>query len=201
MRTLALSGTGVTGAGLVHLKNMARLEDLRLDGLPIRGGDLANLSGLTNLKDLDLPGERLTDAGLAHLGSLTNLETLGIEGEAHPSAITSRGLAHLASLRKLKHLDILGSKVESLEPIRQLTWLEEIHIEDSDLDDAGLAPLSGFGDLKVLDLDRNPKITDAVLARLTGLKKLSSLSLSGTETTQAGIAALKAKRPKLYIAR
>ncbi len=203
IRTLDIGETSVTGAGLIHLAGMAKLEDLTLDGLPIRDADLARLSGLTSFKTLWLPGEHLTDAGLAHLGSLTNLEELHIDAKGHPSAITSKGLAHLAGLRKLKTLDIIGSKVESLESIRNLTGLGEIRIRDSALEDGGLGVLSGFVELGRLDLDGNPKITDAVLAHLAELKQFRELSLSGTGVTTAGIdslrATLKARRPRGWV--
>ena len=59
LRTLDLSSTKVTDAGLSHLK------------------------GLTNLNTLSLFGTKVTDAGMVHLTGLTNLSKLRLWDSGH----------------------------------------------------------------------------------------------------------------------
>jgi hypothetical protein len=46
-----------------------------------------------------------------------------------------------------------------------------------------------------------PIVTDAALKDLEGCKSLRSLNLSGTNVTDAGIAALRKAHPRLYVSK
>ena len=62
-----LSGTQITDAGLVHLKEMRNLQCLGLSGTQVSDAGLVHLKGLTNLKELALTSTKVTDAGVAGL--------------------------------------------------------------------------------------------------------------------------------------
>ena len=56
-----------TDAGLVHLKGLTSLKELRLVGfVRISDAGLVHLKGMTNLQNLQLLETRITDAGLVH---------------------------------------------------------------------------------------------------------------------------------------
>jgi hypothetical protein len=85
--------TGVTDAGVAHLRGLKDLRWLRLyredypeawgPNLPrVTDAGLAHLEGLTGLEHLDLMGQAVTDAGLAHLKGLTGLQQLLLSGGA-----------------------------------------------------------------------------------------------------------------------
>ena len=71
-----LSGTPITAAGLVYLKEMTKLENLELEGTQITDAGLVHLAGMTNLEALILFNTQITDAGLVHLQRLTRLASL-----------------------------------------------------------------------------------------------------------------------------
>jgi len=64
---LVLRGSGVTDAGLVHLKGLTDLEWLALDGRQVTDAGLDHLKGLTNLEHLRLYGTKVTEKGAASL--------------------------------------------------------------------------------------------------------------------------------------
>ena len=59
----------------------------------------------------------------------------------------------------------------------------------SGLPDTQLGVIGKMNNMVLLKLDENP-VTDAGLARLTGLQSLRAISLSGTQVTDAGLLAL-----------
>ena len=61
----------MTDAGLVHLKNLDRLERLHIMYLPITDSGLTHIKGLSELEILKLEQINITDAGLVHLHGLT----------------------------------------------------------------------------------------------------------------------------------
>ena len=77
-----MSGKGekVTDAGLLHLKDLAKLETLHLTTTHISNAGLAHLKGLSNLRGLGLANTDVTNAGLVHLKALV--------GDAEPDAVS-----------------------------------------------------------------------------------------------------------------
>ena len=58
----------VTDAGLVHFKEMPKLQRLSLGGcIQITDAGLVHLQDLTELTQLDLSNTKVTDAGIAEL--------------------------------------------------------------------------------------------------------------------------------------
>ena len=150
---LDLSGNSVTNAGLVHLKDLGRLETLVLShmnfGIPLVATDptsqvtnvgLVHLTGLSNLKRLSLDWCDVTDEELEHLKGLAKLQTLDLAVNTY---ITDAGLVHLKGLTGLQTLDLRLTKIT----------------------DSGLVHLKGLVNLQTLGL-RNTKVTDAGVAEL-----------------------------------
>ena len=67
LRSLTLSGTEVTDAGLARLKGLAALETLDLNFNDITDAGLVHLEGLAALKELHLIDTKVSDAGVAKL--------------------------------------------------------------------------------------------------------------------------------------
>ena len=79
-----------------------------------------------------------------------------------------------------------------------LTALEELHLTDTKITDAGLAHLKSLTKLNILGLS-GTQISNAGLEHLAGLTKLGNLSLVHTRVTDEGIKKLKLVLPKLDI--
>jgi hypothetical protein len=73
-----LTGTAITGPGLVHLQEARGLRTLTLSESAVTDRGLASVSCLTQLESLDLDGTAVTDAGLRELQTLTNLRELSL---------------------------------------------------------------------------------------------------------------------------
>src|SRR5262249_33959932 len=92
-------GPRITGAGLVHLKDLSELESLDLVGQDINDVGLKHLGGLKKLKQLSVTGNGITDAGLDHLKGLNQLESLNLSGTQTTPAGKVRLKATLPKLR------------------------------------------------------------------------------------------------------
>jgi hypothetical protein len=98
LEVLLLPGTKVTGAGLVHLKDLTSLRLLDLWDTRVDDAGIKHLRQLTKLWSLGLGQTGVTDAGLAHLAGLTGLESVGLK----ETGVTDAGLRHLEGLTRLR---------------------------------------------------------------------------------------------------
>ena len=88
---LHLGKTGITDAGMVHLKGLTELEQLHLEGTKIGDSGLAHLKDLKKLTYLNLYNTGVSDAGLVHLAGLTALKSLYL----WQTKVTDAGVAKL----------------------------------------------------------------------------------------------------------
>jgi hypothetical protein len=102
LRLLDLSGTRVTGPGLVHLQALDGLESLHLWDTAVNDEALPLIGRLVSLRHLGLGNTRVTDSGIVHLSRLSNLRVLQLWG----TEVTGEGLAHLHQLRGLEMLTL-----------------------------------------------------------------------------------------------
>src|SRR5262249_48686392 len=100
IRSLYLSGSRGTDAGLAVLREAIDLEELNIGGTAVGDDGVAHLEGLQCLRRLVLSNTRITDAALACLRKLPALEILYLTG----TAVTDRGLEHLEHLPRLREL-------------------------------------------------------------------------------------------------
>jgi Leucine-rich repeat (LRR) protein len=183
-----LSGTPVTDAGLVHLKELKNLTRLNLARTQVTDAGLAHLKELKSLTSLNLNDTQLTDAGLVHLKELKNLKELYL----YNTKVSDAGLIHLKELKSLTVLSLQGTQVTDaglvhLKELNNLTWL---HLGNTQVTDAGLVHLKELKSLTVLYLG-NTQVTDAGLEHLKELKSLTVLGLDYTKVTDAGLEHLK----------
>src|SRR5262249_46992813 len=87
-----LDGTGVTGAGLHHLRELHELRVLNLNGCrPVTDADLENLAGLDQLEELTLDSAEIGDDGLRRLQGMSHLAHLTLT----TSSASPNGVARL----------------------------------------------------------------------------------------------------------
>ena len=85
-----------------------------------------------------------------------------------------------------------------VEPLKELTQLQELDLEGTRVTDAGLEHLKGLTKLQSLFLV-HMQITDAGLDHLKGLSNLRFLALEGTHVTDKGVKELQKALPHCNI--
>jgi internalin A len=181
LESVSLSGSKVTGGALANFRGKTTLKFLFIDHLPITDADLVHLEGLTNLEILDLTATKVGDAGLAHLEGLVNIKTLRLGS----TQIEGPGLAHLKRMSKLSRLRFEKTRVRDLSTLPRLPGLLWLWLDDTPLDDAGLANIPDLPALEDLHISRTAA-TEACLPRLLVFQKtLKSLLLGNLAITDA----------------
>ena len=168
LKSLKLSGGGVTDKGIGLISSIAGLVELSLLDAQIDDAGLGQLAGLPNLSSLVIRrSPLLSDKGLEHLKRLPKLTHLGLL----ELAVTDRGVEPLAALTRLTLLDLRGSAQvgnPGLKHLRPLKNLRTLRLGGSQIDDDSLAIVADFASLRGLTIDE-AAVTDAGLARLAGL--------------------------------
>jgi len=164
-RTIRLSDSQVTDAGLAGLTGQDNLEHLWIVNVPITDAGLAHLSGLPALRELYLLKLQVSGVGLHEVQGLDNLSTLCLTD----SRIADAGLSALP----------------------RFECLSELHLHRTCVTDAGLAHLKTLDNLKKLGLSQTG-ITDVGLAHVASLRNLEDLNLTKTQITDAGLVSVKA---------
>lgn len=149
---LNLSGTRITDAGLVHVRELTQLQDLWLSHTQITDAGLANIEGMTRLEMLALSHTRITDAGLVYLKGMTELWWLRLSG----TPLTDAGLAHLRGLTRLETLDLEGTQITGagLAHLRTMPLLRQLYLRGTQLTDEGLVHLKGMPRLECVGVSR-----------------------------------------------
>jgi hypothetical protein len=128
LRTLRLSDTQVSDAGLKRLCNLTNLAALELRRTDVTDDGLQYLKAFTKLQDLNLVDTEVTDKGLSYLPHFPELERLWIgkydilgETEQPISDITEAGLCHIARQTNLRTLVLRNTKVtpEGIERLKR----------------------------------------------------------------------------------
>jgi hypothetical protein len=214
-RSTILDTAVLDTAGLVHLKDLPALRDLRLEvktrgqstdlswlrgktqlemlnlgTIPVRDDDLIYLRPLTNLRTLVFRSPHITDAGLVHLSGLIRLQCL-IFSDA---SIRGEGLVHLGRMESLETLAMLRSRIETLDDLPALP-IENLVLPFTLIDDRGLARIRSMPTLDQVFLD-GTKITDAGLESLINQPNIKFVHVNGTGVTPSGVAAFQAKHPR-----
>ncbi len=189
---LDLSGTRVTGRGLVALRRLRYLKHVELNGCAIGDGDLGALGGVYFL---GLARTRVTAAGL---GAVRHVRTLDLAG----TAIDDAGMAVFAGFAELTGLSLAGTGVgdAGLMTLRRQERLVSLNLDGTGVNDESVRELAGWQSLRSLSLEQTA-VTDKGLGYLAGLPNLDRLLLRGAKFTEAGVAALQKLRPNLLIDR
>ncbi|TYH56955.1 hypothetical protein ES332_D08G056500v1 [Gossypium tomentosum] len=150
--------------------------------------DLDAFNNLTKLKKLDMSRnyvERLDEERY----NLTNLEVLNLNYNSFGKSSLAQLI--LNNLTKLKQLDLSGNKIESLQSSHDgerplnLTNLEELNLDFNSFTNSLLAQLSGFSNLKSLNI-RNNQLKGSINIKelLDALSNLEELDMSENEVKE-----------------
>jgi Leucine-rich repeat (LRR) protein len=191
---LMINGEYVNGhASKVHVSLRIGKSDTDLDGL----------RHFENLTKLNLAGEHYGDEALAHVAPLPRLEHLTLN-----TAISDQGIKHLATIKTLKWLCVVNPQCGSarshlfsfspggLDPLKELTNLENLTLSCVALTDEHLGFLESMGKLKHLDLGYN-SIVGPGLVHLAGCPQLEELSMNYCSGLDDGAMVYVAKLERL----
>jgi hypothetical protein len=217
LKCLYISTDTFTNTGLSSIAKLINLEELDISFLEY-DVDLSLLNSLSKLRRIELAFKRVSKPSPdVHIGSLTNLPELeflhifvvdnGITGFSDLKNLQSIEIAdygfrltgsNVNSIFKLKNLESLrlwsGISLHSpisISPLSDLPSLSELHFYDSGITDSNLAVIADLKNLQTLSLSFGmgwSQFTDEGLSHLKKLPKLKHLILSGTSTTDAGLA-------------
>lgn len=147
----------------------------------VRDRHLRYISELNSLVSLSAKGASLTSASIPHLNKLTHLRELAVPN----CDLTGDDFAHLQRLRELSSLDA-SDTVGADRLLAALSGSKSIvvlRLNNCKLTDADLLPISKLTSLIVLSIDDNTQITDAGLAQLAGFGQLNALDAQNCQLT------------------
>ena len=183
----APSGSGLS---LIVLKRLTTDQEKAMS-------ELANRSHATIKKDKNsTDGSAIAvnlyandDAELEHLNELLKrcqIQMLDLGG-----GFTDAGLEHLKGLNQLRTLRLAANvNGTGFKYLQELTQLQVLDLEHTDMTDAGMEYLAGFSQLRELQL-KGTKVTGAGLKYLQGLTQLQKLDLAHARVTDAGLDGIK----------
>jgi serine/threonine protein kinase len=185
---VSLTPSHIEGRGLSHLLHLKQLRELDLshsESLNDEGYEI--LGRMKQLTVLDLSESKVTDEEVTKLKSLPNLRQLILKG----NSITTKGLRALSQLPKLEMLDLTRCKnIKSSDwsIFKSFPALNNLDLEDSSLDDAGLKILCAGAPLLVtLKVDGVQKLTDEGFVDIANLPSLNILSVAGDHISTVGL--------------
>lgn len=163
LRTLQLSGTAITDAGLDSVGKLTSLEQLYLDQTEVTDAGIAKLAGLEQLDLLILEGTRVTGGCLDTLKKLPALRTISLSRcKVNDKQVeTCRGMNELEVLN-LSYTQVTGATFDTLQPLEKLRVL---NVNGAPLQADGLLKLSEQPTLKMLYI-RETQISDETIRTL-----------------------------------
>ncbi len=181
--SLALNGIAITDATIERLRSLRALRHLRLENLPgITGRTFELVAALPELTHLALVNLRAGDDAIATLAPLTKLTKLRL----NDLPLTDAALASVAALPGLEDLEFGGGKIRvtpaAWERVAKMPKLTRLYPKGSALDGVITGHLARCTGLTRLSFQDQP-LTDAALAPLSALSRLTSLNLGGTKVT------------------
>lgn len=204
LELLALDGmAGIDDDALASFSNLPRLRTLMLYGTNVTGTGFATMKRSEELQQLNL-GSRapVTNEGLqAIAAAFPKLAELSL-GDG--GTWDADGLKALASLDQLKQLFAQGADGcgdKELEVISGFKQLDSLSLPNAQANGASLGRLSSLKLLTALDLSGAATVGDGAIPALGRLRGLRSLQLRGTAITESGVEALKKQLPNASIAR
>jgi hypothetical protein len=183
------ASTGLTDAGLKHLKRMPRLRRLQIHYIPRR---------VWRGAPAPPPPPAITGAGLVHLKGLTQLRSLTLTG----LPLTDGSLEAINDLPALTGLHLGGTRIQgtSLARLKSLSQLSSLSLVQSPITEDGLRALSGATNLRYLSLLGVPLTADA-LPLLKAIPRLEHLDIAGCGFLDEEVLDLAKSRPGLRVDR
>jgi hypothetical protein len=192
---------GITDDVLVHLTGLSKLEKLEIAHAPgLTGRKFAGSSWLTSVQKVDFLQTSLGDDALRLLAAGPKLRSLKVER----TAITHEGFRALLPLRTLTELHIGGcpniTENDFIETLPRLWWLWRLDLSYAALGDEAAGAIAALTNLTTISMT-GTKLTDAGLAKLAKLDRLESLAIVSTRVTAEGITAFRQARPQCQVER
>jgi sugar lactone lactonase YvrE len=174
LRRLELSGTAVTSAGLIHLKELKNLEVLNVCLTAVDDRGFEHLAELTKMKRMVVCSSKITGSGFRHLSAMRKIESINL----HSSPASDAGLEAIGKLTSLRRLEIVHTNVTDagLKHLANLSNLRQLHIASHDTTETGLPFLSNLKELEQLDVYEKTA-SNATCEQIGKLPKLRSLML------------------------
>ena len=186
---------GITIEDYKLIGQCRNLVALNLSAEDLRFNDeaAAQLTGLDRLEKFFSNGAQLTDDGFKPLAAWKSLKQLGFDHwfRTVKDKPIGAGLAHLAALPNLESIRLGGCMIgaeamEALATIKTLKKLDVFHTFY--VNDDALLPLQKLPDLRIFIAGPQfqPRLTDAALRILSGVKSLEEINLTETWLTYDG---------------
>ncbi|MFM9961484.1 MAG: SMP-30/gluconolactonase/LRE family protein [Planctomycetaceae bacterium] len=172
LRRLEVSGTAVTSAGLIHLKELTNLERLNVCLTACDDHGFEHLAGMTRMKRMTICASKITGSGFAHLSGMKQIESINL----HSAPASDAGLEAIGKLTSLKRLEVVHTNVTDagLKHLAGMVNLQQLHVHGKETTAEAFPFLHKLRELYELDIyDRaasNP--TCEQIAQLPKLRKL-----------------------------
>jgi hypothetical protein len=125
-----------------------------------------------------LTGTKITDANMKDLLEFAALTRVELRDAPN---VTAAGIADLAKAKKLQVVELRGAVVsdDATKALAAATGLTELRLADGPLTDDGVKSLAALTRLQTLSLSQNTKVRGATVPALVAFKELNTLSVSG----------------------
>jgi sugar lactone lactonase YvrE len=174
LRRLELSGTAITSAGLVHLKDLSNLERLNICLTAVDDRGFEHLAGMAKMRRMVICASKITGTGFAHLGGMKQLESINL----HSAPASDAGLEAIGKLTSLRRLEIVHTKVTDagLKHLAGLVHLQQLHVHGPETTAMALPFLGQLQELYQLDV-YDKAASNQTLEQIAKLPHLRLLSL------------------------
>ena len=196
-----LMGTDIDDNGFTRLRSVGRLRMLDVSWTRVTNVGVQALAGHSSLEELNLQGAKgVTGDVIESLANIPNLKSITIGG----SGITGGDIRKLATLSTLEFLDISYTHVSAsdLHGVEFPSSLRELRCASCNLDDSSLAELiPRISSVQVLALSGNASISIGSVDRISRLRKLRIVTLSGTRIGNEGARRISKSLPECVVVR
>ena len=202
LESVNLNDDALSNSALEHLDHAPQIRELYLSGSSIDDNGTHGLGQLKDLRAISLGASGVSDATAAIIVALAELETVDLSS----TRLTSKAIASLSTIPKLQrlyvndddvnddalhaigdlvHLRILYANRAAISTdvaaraLSELTALEEVSLERTQLDDSFAHTVASWPRLKTLSL-ADTTVGNAVVAALANAQELRTLKLGGT---------------------
>ncbi|ORZ37935.1 hypothetical protein BCR44DRAFT_55697 [Catenaria anguillulae PL171] len=192
--------------GLKHVKhlslrncNLSSIEQLsrmhHLEHVYLAGNLLTSLASLVHLPSLhvvDVACNRISEV-IPVTSTANSVSGHGSDSPSAPSTASSASHSHSRVFPRLTHLNICGNSVKTLDFVRKLGKLQELHIAHNQIMDAGqVNAIHGAHHLIVLDMRGNPFVASLLNYRSTVIYTSPALQvLDGAPVSDDEVACAK----------
>jgi hypothetical protein len=189
-RSLTIRTSELSADDVQCLPSLFRLEYLHVYSSAVQDSWLAHIGQLSSLRNLSLKCPNVTDAGIAHLTELPALDTLVVlDGK-----IKGWGVGELAGNHSLRTLSLSDLPLEDQSFSRGIrkfarTRLRSLGVIRCPISNRSLVAIANIESLTTLSVSAT-NLTDAGLKDLSSLPRLKRLHLSSTRISDVGVVEL-----------